>query len=76
MKPFIYSLERLQQKFITNTDGTTSGTFDEIFTTTQTGNRYDISVDMCGCETIICTYEKNKPEDKLVLITYLENELD
>lgn len=70
----VYSLKRLQTKFITNTDGTTSGTFDEIFTTQQNGNQFHIIVNMCGCNTIICTYEKI--DNDTILITYLENEID
>jgi hypothetical protein len=72
----IYTLSRLKQNFITNTDGTISGTFDEIFSIIDAGqpNTYHITTDMMGCEIIIATFEKNKESDDLILITYLEND--
>lgn len=75
----VYSLKKLKQEFITNTDGTVSGTFDEIFTiiksTKGKGLSRHICTNMMGCETIIATFRWANPDkdDDKIIITYLEN---
>ena len=57
MKLPIYSLKQVKRICVTNTDGTISGDFDEIFTTTQRGEYYDVSVDVGGGEAVLFTYK-------------------
>jgi hypothetical protein len=71
-----YSLKQLKQDFITNTDGTTSGTFDEIFSIIPKKNSTinQITTDMMGCETVIAEFHYYGDSGDTIIITYLEND--
>lgn len=77
----VYSLKRLQKHFITNTDGTESGTFDEIFTTETITRRdyddeYHISVGMMGCQELLAIYEFIGHDKDAILITFLADYIE
>lgn len=71
----LYSLSRLKQELITNTDGTTSGTFDEIFDNTNTnGNQWEISVGMMEVPVLLVSYELI--DDDRIIIDYADDNVE
>jgi hypothetical protein len=78
MKPYTTTLKEFQTQFITNTDGTIGGNFDEIYTTEVITRRdyddeYHVSVMISGHMTLLAIYNFLDAERTTIEVTYMDS---